>query len=188
MGASKRADGRYAWCQRKKLGKSGKNGLAKSGRSYILANVCGLSSAVECLLAKEKVKGSNPLARSSGDVAKWEGRGLQKPYSLVRIRPSPLAHNQTICHGHRYRCPFDGSGWSRAGKWGGGGIGRRRGLKILCSRERVGSTPTRPMTFRRDIPFPGMSRLFVVGNRPGSARRYVKKWVRTGRAPVSTIS
>ncbi len=28
---------------------------------------------------------------------------------------------------------------------GGGGIGRRRGLKILCSRERVGSTPTRPI-------------------------------------------
>ncbi len=29
--------------------------------------------------------------------------------------------------------------------WGGGGIGRRRGLKILCSQERVGSTPSRPI-------------------------------------------
>lgn len=34
---------------------------------------------------------------------------------------------------------------NRINSWGGGGIGRRRGLKILCSQERVGSTPTRPI-------------------------------------------
>ena len=28
---------------------------------------------------------------------------------------------------------------------GGGGIGRRRGLKIPCPKGRVGSTPTRPI-------------------------------------------
>ncbi|GEM_PF-2723585 len=37
--------------------------LAKIARCSIIFLVCGLSSAVECLLAKEKVKGSNPLAR-----------------------------------------------------------------------------------------------------------------------------
>ena len=39
----------------------------------IIPIVRGLSSAVECLLAKEKVMGSNPIARSLylGDVAKW---------------------------------------------------------------------------------------------------------------------
>ena len=48
---------------------------------------------VECLLAKEKVTGSSPVARSNsasnssllafvenGDVAKWQGTGLQNPY------------------------------------------------------------------------------------------------------------
>ena len=54
---------------------------------------------VECLLAKEKVVGSSPIARSlppetavffTGDVAKWQGKGLQNPYSWVRISPSPL--------------------------------------------------------------------------------------------------
>ena len=43
---------------------------------------------VERLLAKEKVTGSSPVARSvffedysklMGDVAKWEGKGLQNP-------------------------------------------------------------------------------------------------------------
>ncbi len=29
------------------------------------------------------------------------------------------------------------------GNWTGGGIGRRRGLKILCPQGRVGSSPTR---------------------------------------------
>jgi hypothetical protein len=67
---------------------------------------------VERLLAKQKVVGSNPIARSDqdrlsligwydrrqaindlthGDVAKWKGRGLQNPYSRVRFPPSPLS-------------------------------------------------------------------------------------------------
>ena len=39
-------------------------GLSNRGDCCIIPIVRGLSSAVECLLAKEKVKGSNPLARS----------------------------------------------------------------------------------------------------------------------------
>ena len=46
---------------------------------------------VECLLAKEEVASSNLVFRSRGDVAKWQGGGLQNPYSAVRIRPSPPA-------------------------------------------------------------------------------------------------
>ncbi len=47
---------------------------------------------VECFLAKEEITGSNPVARSKitsndellviiyhGDVAKWQGKGLQNP-------------------------------------------------------------------------------------------------------------
>jgi hypothetical protein len=47
----------------------------------------GVVQLVECLLAKEKVVGSNPIARSVygqyvfyGDVAKWQGKGLQNPH------------------------------------------------------------------------------------------------------------
>ncbi len=41
----------------------------------------GSGSAVEHLLAKEKVAGSNPVFRSTpGDVAKWQGGGLQNLY------------------------------------------------------------------------------------------------------------
>jgi hypothetical protein len=42
----------------------------------------GVVQLVERLLAKEKVMGSNPTARSIyfyGVVAKWEGKGLQNP-------------------------------------------------------------------------------------------------------------
>jgi hypothetical protein len=45
---------------------------------------------VECFLAKEEVVGSSPIARSyfyprkginlHGDVAKWQGKGLQNPH------------------------------------------------------------------------------------------------------------
>src|SRR5579864_1381858 len=48
-----------------------------------------------------------------GDVAKWQGRGLQNPHSAVRIRPSPPVFPTAISH--------------RASV----GIGRRGGLKIL---------------------------------------------------------
>ena len=50
------------------------------GTSTIYKHYCGRSSVVERLLAKEKVVGSNPIARSGkillekafyGDVAKW---------------------------------------------------------------------------------------------------------------------
>jgi hypothetical protein len=47
-----------------------------------MGQTCGRSSAVERLLAKEKVMGSNPTARSiyfHGVVAKWQGKGLQNP-------------------------------------------------------------------------------------------------------------
>jgi hypothetical protein len=53
----------------------------------------GVVQLVECLLAKEKVVGSSPIARSlfrketglfnkwlPGDVAKWQGKGLQNPH------------------------------------------------------------------------------------------------------------
>ncbi len=64
---------------------------------------------VECLLAKEEVASSNLVFRSSefsrapdpvsgGDVAKWQGRGLQNPYAAVRIRSSPPIS--------KYRYPF----------------------------------------------------------------------------------
>ena len=42
----------------------------------------GVVQLVERLLAKEKVVGSSPIARSienHGVVAKWEGKGLQNP-------------------------------------------------------------------------------------------------------------
>ena len=63
----------------------------------------GSNSVVECLLAKEDVASSSLVFRSifilwrtnpevrgnNGDVAKWQGGGLQNPYSPVRIRSSP---------------------------------------------------------------------------------------------------
>ena len=59
------------------MGPQFKSGL---GTSKFYNLYCGRSSAVERLLAKEKVVGSNPIARSGkillekafyGDVAKW---------------------------------------------------------------------------------------------------------------------
>jgi hypothetical protein len=47
-----------------------------------LARPAGVVQLVERLLAKEKVMGSNPIARSIylyGVVAKWQGKGLQNP-------------------------------------------------------------------------------------------------------------
>jgi hypothetical protein len=47
------------------------------------AEHAGIVQLVEHLLAKEKVTGSSPVARSFlcmyGDVAKWQGKGLQNP-------------------------------------------------------------------------------------------------------------
>ena len=56
---------------------------------------------VECLLAKEKVTGSSPVARSEGMLAtwpSWQGKGLQNPHhefesrrrlSVLRIAKNP---------------------------------------------------------------------------------------------------
>ena len=58
-----------------------------------IIKMSGSSSVVECLLAKEEVASSNLVFRSTrdpGDVAKWQGGGLQNPYSAVRVRSSPL--------------------------------------------------------------------------------------------------
>ena len=47
-----------------------------------LVRPAGVVQLVERLLAKEKVMGSNPIARSIylyGVVAKWQGKGLQNP-------------------------------------------------------------------------------------------------------------
>jgi hypothetical protein len=48
-----------------------------------LVRPAGVVQLVERLLAKEKVMGSNPTARSifsiHGVVAKWQGKGLQNP-------------------------------------------------------------------------------------------------------------
>ena len=47
-----------------------------------LVRPAGVVQLVERLLAKEKVMGSNPTARSIyfyGVVAKWQGKGLQNP-------------------------------------------------------------------------------------------------------------
>ncbi len=35
--------------------------------------------------------GTSRLYYRTGDVAKWQGKGLQNPHSSVRIRPSPLS-------------------------------------------------------------------------------------------------
>lgn len=45
---------------------------------------------VECLLAKEKVTGSNPVARSENQIAatwpSWQGKGLQNPHHEFESR------------------------------------------------------------------------------------------------------
>ena len=114
-------------------------GLPNFGLCCIIPIVRGLSSVVECLLAKEKVKGSNPLARSrrrSQVVRQGSAKAL-----FVGSIPTvaSLFHIDTIGHlsGMPVCCPG-----KIAGRWRNG---RRRGLKILCSKERVGSTPTRPI-------------------------------------------
>ena len=56
--------------------------LALGTLGLIQAIDAGIVQLVEHLLAKEKVTGSNPVARSfysPGDVAKWQGKGLQNP-------------------------------------------------------------------------------------------------------------
>ena len=68
----------------------------KSPPRHLKNRAGGSSSAVECLLAKEEVASSNLVFRSSGDVAKWQGGGLQNPYSPVRIRSSPLLFHKSF--------------------------------------------------------------------------------------------
>ncbi len=71
---------------------------------------CGSGSVVEHRLAKARVAGSNPVFRSifCGDIAKWQGRGLQILYPRFK----------SGCRLHFFLC-------SRSG-----GTGRRKGLKI----------------------------------------------------------
>ncbi len=60
----------------------------------------GVVQLVERLLAKEKVVGSSPIARSfyHGVVAKWQGKGLQNPDhgSKSRRRLSWLPNRATF--------------------------------------------------------------------------------------------
>jgi hypothetical protein len=113
---------------------------------------CGCSSVVERLLAKEKVVGSNPIARSEnsggerlrrccpGRRRQGVRQGSAKPLSWVRIPPSPSRFRYNCYDGQRrVGCPSARVHF--AGRWRNG---RRRGLKILWVKARVGSNPTRP--------------------------------------------
>ena len=68
--------------------------LRRQGAGIIGCFPAGVVQLVERLLAKEKVVGSSPIARSvyrqhksfSGDVAKWEGKGLQNPHHGFKSR------------------------------------------------------------------------------------------------------
>jgi hypothetical protein len=98
-------------------------GLPISHLCCIIRVVCGLSSAVECLLAKEKVKGSNPLARSwrrSQVVRQGSAKAL-----FVGSIPTVafLSHKNII--GHSLGCPFV----VQAGSRGGGGMADAVDLK-----------------------------------------------------------
>ena len=59
-----------------------------------------------------------------------------KPRAELRVRELPLQWKAFTL-----LTPF---GVKLQSNGGGGGMGRRRGLKILCPKGRVGSTPTRP--------------------------------------------
>ena len=79
---------------------------------------------VECLLAKEEVASSNLVFRSiyfNGDVAKWLRQGSAKP---LFSGSNPLVASIITSIGRD------------------GGIGRRRGLKILRPKTLVGSRPS----------------------------------------------
>ncbi len=79
----------------------------------IIPIVRGLSSAVECLLAKEKVKGSNPLARSrrrSQVVRQGSAKAL-----FVGSIPTVASHLTRTSRASS-RCPFIVSGGGR-GRW-----------------------------------------------------------------------
>ncbi len=60
-----------------------------------------------------------------GDVAKWEGRGLQNRYESVRFRPSPH-YRDVFCFGIGVTFSFFGANRECRD----GGIGRHKGLKI----------------------------------------------------------
>ena len=81
--------------------------------------------------------GSNPIARSQGDVAKWQGKGLQNPHSPVQIRPSPhTSGSKADSNTHFCYQPLTKGRWRK---------GRRCGLKIRWRQLHEGSTPSRPM-------------------------------------------
>ena len=105
--------------------------------------MCGRSSVVERLLAKEKVMGSNPTARFVR--AKWRRRqvvrrGSAKPLSPVRIRPSPLNNRWSRLMATRFAIsPLSMGRWRN---------GRRCGLKIRWRQLHEGSNPSRPIDTR----------------------------------------
>ena len=69
--------------------------------------VCGLSSAVECLLAKEKVKGSNPLARLfSWRRSQVVRQGSAKALFVGSIPTVASSYTPNHQIGHPSRCPF----------------------------------------------------------------------------------
>ena len=46
----------------------------------MLGSDAGIAQLVEHQLPKLRVAGSSPVSRSRGDIAKWQGRGLQNPH------------------------------------------------------------------------------------------------------------
>lgn len=74
---------------------------------------------VECLLAKEKVTGSNPVARSDKHIAatwpSWQGKGLQNPHHEFESRRRLL--ESTSIHQKRQNMAFFHSQARVAGCW-----------------------------------------------------------------------
>ncbi len=76
---------------------------------------------VECLLAKEKVTGSNPVARSEHYIAatwpSWQGKGLQNPHHEFESRRRLLVLDKEWIGQKRQKWRFFHSQDSEAGCW-----------------------------------------------------------------------
>ena len=102
---------------------------------------CGRGSVVEHLLAKERVVGSNPIARFllKRRRSQVERQRSAKPRARVQIPSSPLGQ----------------SGWQHYAAshllslWGGGETADAADLKSAGGRPHVGSNPTRPTALSR---------------------------------------
>jgi hypothetical protein len=122
-------------------------------RHSITSHSCGRGSVVEHLLAKERVVGSNPIARSvmvgscsRGDVAKWKGSGLQNRHHGFKSRRR-LCANGLVASCYQ---PFA----FVAGRWRNG---RRCGLKIRWGKTPCGFESHPPYQFRPFLTREGLS-------------------------------